>query len=112
MNEVTAPAVGSYIQTYTGIRFDILNPTPEMITIDDIAHHLANCCRFTGAVKWHYSVAQHSYYASLIAGPQWRPRLALEALMHDASEAYICDMARPMKHFTECGKYYLPKIGR
>ncbi len=93
----------AWIQTYTNKMFHILNPQPDEIDIRDIAHALAMQCRFTGHTKFHYSVAQHAYYASLIVPPQF----AFEALMHDASEAYICDMNRPMKHYTAAGQEYL-----
>jgi uncharacterized protein len=93
----------AWISTFTGKRFCILDPKPEQICIEDIAHALANQCRFTGHTKYHYSVAQHSVYASQLVPPEF----AFEALMHDASEAYICDMSRPLKHYTEAGTAYL-----
>lgn len=91
------------ILTYTGKTFHILSPTSSEIDIRDIAHALSNSCRFTGHTKRFYSVAEHSYLASLIVPAEF----ALEALLHDASEAYIGDMSRPLKHFTEAGKHYL-----
>jgi len=93
----------AWIQTYTNKRFHILDPRPEEICIEDIAHALSLQCRFTGHVKWHYSVAQHCVYASRIVGTDF----AFEALMHDSSEAYICDMTRPVKHYTPAGAAYL-----
>jgi uncharacterized protein len=93
----------AWIQTFTNRKFHILAPQPEEICIEDIAHALALQCRFTGHVKWHYSVAQHSVYASQIVVPGFE----FEALMHDASEAYICDMSRPLKHYTPAGAAYL-----
>lgn len=101
MNEVIGVS-GAFIQTYSGVRFDILDPKPDMINIDDLAHHLANQCRFTGATRHHYSVAQHSYYCSFLTPLKF----AFEALMHDASEAYLCDMSRPVKHCTKLGEVY------
>ena len=98
MNTSTA-----WIQTYTNKRFHILEPQQEDICIEDIAHALSLQCRFTGHTKFHYSVAQHAYYASIIVPPEF----AFEALMHDASEAYIGDMSRPLKHFTTAGAEYL-----
>lgn len=94
---------GATIETFTGRQFHILEPREEEICIEDIAHALAMQCRFTGHTKFHYSVAQHSYLASLIVSEEFR----LEALLHDASEAYIGDMSRPLKHFSECGRHYL-----
>lgn len=93
----------AWIITYTGKKFYHLNPQPEMVCIEDIAHSLAQLCRWTGHTKFHYSVAQHSYYASLICPLE----LAFDCLMHDASEAYLGDMNRPLKHFTAAGPAYL-----
>jgi len=56
--------MNNWIQTYSKIKFDALNPTPDMIDIRDIARGLALTCRFTGQCKEFYSVAQHSYYVS------------------------------------------------
>src|ERR1700757_1336901 len=93
----------AWIQTFSGKRFSLLEPQPDQICIEDIAHALSLQARFTGHVKYHYSVAQHCWYASQIVAPEF----ALEALMHDASEAYIGDMSRPMKHFTTAGVEYM-----
>lgn len=82
-----------WILTFTGRQCWPLDPQPEDICIEDIAHALSNICRFTGHVREFYSVAQHSVLCSLIV----HPRYALAALLHDASEAYLCDIARPVK---------------
>ena len=92
----------AYIATYTGKQFFLLSPRLEDIDIIDIAHALSLQCRWTGHCKFHYSVAQHSYYCSFI-GPD---NEAFDRLMHDAAEAYISDMNRPLKHYTEAGKFY------
>ena len=86
----------TYIMTSTGRPFSPIGARPTQIHIEDIAHHLANLCRFTGAVREFYSVAQHSVHVS-----QYVPATdALWGLLHDATEAYIGDMNRPLKH---CG---------
>lgn len=92
----------AYIATFTGKQFFLLEPRLEDIDIIDIAHALALQCRWTGHVKFHYSVAQHSYYCSFI-GPE---NEAFDRLMHDAPEAYIGDLNRPLKHYTEAGVAY------
>lgn len=92
----------AYIGTYTGKQFFLLEPRPEDIDIVDIAHGLAMQCRWTGQCKFHYSIAQHSYYCSLL-GPKEE---SFDRLMHDATEAYIGDMNRPLKHYTEAGVAY------
>jgi uncharacterized protein len=93
----------AWIITYTGKKFYQLAPTPAMVDIKDIAHALSNLGRWTGHTRYHYSVAQHSYYASLIVPKKF----AFDALMHDASEAYLGDMNRPLKYFTPAGPAYL-----
>lgn len=93
----------AWIHTFSGLKFYHLNPQPEMITIEDIAHALSMACRWTGHTKWFYSVAQHSYYCSFLTPGDQR----LAALLHDASEAYMGDMNRPLKHYTEAGPAYL-----
>ena len=92
----------AYIATYTGKQFYLLSPKLEDIDILDIAHGLAMQCRWTGQCKFHYSIAQHSYYCSFI-GPD---NEAFDRLMHDAAEAYIGDLNRPLKHYTEAGIAY------
>ena len=68
-----------YIRTYSGINFTILNPTSEMINIDDIAHSLSYQCRYGGHSNKFYSVARHSIIMSYLAPPKF----ALDALCHD-----------------------------
>ncbi len=85
--------MNTWIQTYTGKAFDLLHPTPAMVCIEDIAHHLALINRFTGATAEPYSVAQHSVLCSYVVPPEH----ALAALLHDAAEAYCTDVSRPLK---------------
>src|SRR5690242_1952599 len=67
-----------WIQTYSGVAFDLLAPTPEMISIVDIAHSLSRLCRYTGhVISANYSVAEHSILvASLLP-----PKLKLQGLL-------------------------------
>ena len=81
--------------TYSGGIFHPLDPRPEEVLIGDIAHHLSNNCRFVGAVKTHFSIAQHSVIVSSLVPEQD----ALWGLLHDASEAYLSDISRPVKRF-------------
>jgi len=83
----------SWIQTHTGLAFDVLAPHSCDIRIEDIAHALSNLCRFGGHCGRFYSVAEHSVHVSHLVPPKF----ALEALMHDASEAYCVDLPRPIK---------------
>lgn len=92
-----------WIETFSGGKFHILNPQPEEVLIVDIAHALAFQCRFTGHVRKFYSVAEHCISASLLVPPHQ----ALEALLHDSSEAYLSDLSRPAKSLTQIGPPYL-----
>lgn len=88
------------IRTVSGIYVDVINPKPEQIEIEDIAHALSNQCRFGGHLPKFYSVAQHSYRCAQIAHRQGMPEeMLLAALMHDASEAYLLDIPAPIKPF-------------
>lgn len=91
---------GGVIETYTGKLFSVFDPKPEDIDIRDIAHALSLVCRFGGHCKFHYSVAQHSLLVELDIFQRWGAanwNLRLAALLHDASEAYIADICRPVK---------------
>lgn len=83
-----------WIQTFTGGKFWPLHPDPADVRVEDIAHHLSMICRFTGAVRRFYSVAEHSCHVHDLLPPELRAA----GLFHDAAEAYICDLARPVKY--------------
>jgi 5'-deoxynucleotidase YfbR-like HD superfamily hydrolase len=83
------------VRTYSGIYFDFLNPTIDMINIEDIAHSLSNQCRFNGHLPNFYSVAQHSVHCAEMVSEPYK----LQALLHDASEAYIVDIPKPIKPY-------------
>jgi len=87
-----------WIQTYTGKRFSPTNPIPDSIVIEDIAHALSMICRYTGHSSKFYSVAEHSVLVSYLGDPKY-------GLLHDASEAYICDIASPIKKLPEFETY-------
>ena len=90
---ISARPSGPTILTRSGILFALDAPTEAMIDIDDIAHALSNLCRFTGHTRLFYSVAEHSVLVSRLV-PSHE---ALAALLHDASEAYLGDVSRPLK---------------
>jgi len=97
MAEVMA-AEAAWIQTYTGRRFRPFAPRREDICIGDIAHALALKCRFGGHCTAFYSVAQHSVLVSKAAAARGlSSSIQLEALLHDAAEAYLPDVPRPIK---------------
>lgn len=91
---------GGWIQTYTGKKFYPLAPRIEDICIDDIAHALSNICRYGGHSREFYSVAQHCTLVS-----DWMPTDKLHGLLHDASEAYLGDVVRPVKHSSGMEHY-------
>ena len=85
---------GLWIHTYTGNKFWAFDPRPEEIHIEDIAHALALTCRYSGHCHEFYSVAQHSWLVSNLVPL----KDAAWGLLHDAAEAYITDIPRPIKH--------------
>lgn len=82
------------ILIHTGILFDVFNPKESDIDIEDISHALSNLCRYGGHCPKFYSVAQHCVLCSYQPGT---PQERLEFLLHDASEAYLIDLPRPIK---------------
>lgn len=82
-----------WIQVYTGRKFYPLAPRAEDVDIEDIAHALSLMCRYAGHIKRFYSVAQHCIEVSNLCDPAD----ALWGLLHDASEAYLVDIPRPIK---------------
>jgi hypothetical protein len=83
----------SWIETYTGKKFNVFEPDIKAINIIDIAHALSMCTRFNGHLHQYYSVAEHSIYVSELVPKEF----ALAGLLHDASEAYLSDIPRPIK---------------
>lgn len=91
----------NWIQTYEARQFWPTAPALEDIGIHDIAHALSNLCRYGGHTEWFYSVAQHCVLVSESVPEKY----ALYGLLHDASEAYLVDVPRPIKHEPEMGFY-------
>jgi len=87
-----AGRVGDWMQTYSGRRFYPLDPRAADVDIIDIAMALGNMSRYGGHCRF-YSVAEHSVMVSHAVPAE----LALEGLLHDATEAYITDLIRPLK---------------
>lgn len=90
-----------WIQTYSGRRFNPINPNYKAIVIQDIAHSLSNICRFTGHCLGFYSVAQHSVLVSYMCDKTD----ALYGLLHDGSEAFCQDISSPIKRQPEFESY-------
>lgn len=88
----------SCITTFTHRRFDPLHPDPALICPEDIAHALSLMCRAGGHFPEFYSVAQHSICCAREAAARGCSiRVQLAALLHDAGEAYMADVTRPVK---------------
>lgn len=83
----------SWIQTYSGKRFFPLMPRADDLDIADIAHSLSLLCRFNGHCRVFYSVAEHCVRVS----ERLPPELGRWGLLHDAAEAYLSDLPRPIK---------------
>ena len=96
-----------YITTYSGLSVYPLSPTPETISIIDIAHQSSCDARFSGATRDFYSVAQHQVVASMVA-EAWFGAGCIEAkqsLLHDATEAYLRDIPAGVKHLPQLAGY-------
>ena len=90
--------MSEYITTYTGKHFRPLEPDPQLIKIEDIAHALAMICRGNGHVKTFWSVGEHCICCAREAAERgMSERMILACLLHDASECYMSDVPRPFK---------------
>jgi 5'-deoxynucleotidase YfbR-like HD superfamily hydrolase len=85
--------LNNWTGTNSGCKINLTKPDLDQINIEDIANALSKVCRFNGQLKTFYSVAQHSIHVAEMVPTH----LKLTALLHDASEAYICDVPTPLK---------------
>ncbi|MGN5375860.1 hypothetical protein [Sphingomonas hankookensis] len=88
---------GNWMQTQFGNQFWPLDPRPEDFDIREIAASLGKACRYAGHCFGFYSVAEHSVLVSQVVPPEF----AMTALMHDATEAYLVDIPRPIKPYLQ-----------
>jgi hypothetical protein len=113
----------TWMQTFSGKAYIIAEPTPDQICLEDIARALSQQCRFAGHSSVFYSVAEHSIHVCnrvkeiLEVGEAILPtppglgvveehhKLLASALLHDASEAYLLDIPRPLKIHPEMEFY-------
>ena len=90
--------VNNTIRLYSGKYLDLANPRPEDFTLADVARGLSHICRFGGQIGRFYSVAEHSCHCAFLALMDGRgPSAALACLMHDAAEAFVGDIVKPLK---------------
>lgn len=97
MDKVKFDPNNPHIRTFTDKKFYFLDIRPEHICIEDIAHSLSNICRYGGHCKQFYSVAEHSIACCDRMGNGEDASVRLWALLHDAAEAYIGDICKPLK---------------
>ena len=86
---------GDWIQTFSGKVYWPIDPHEDDVEIIDIAHALSMVCRYSGHCSQFYSVAEHSWHVSYLVPREY----ALQGLLHDAAEAYLADVARPVKPY-------------
>lgn len=97
---VEATRFGNWMQTFTGGKFWPMDPRSDEVHIADIAHSLSMQCRYAGHCLRFYSVAEHSVHVARWLQGNGRPDgISLQGLLHDAPEAYLVDVPRPVKPF-------------
>jgi 5'-nucleotidase len=90
--------VGNTIRLRSGNYLDLADPQPDQFTLADIAGGLSKICRFGGQVERFYSVAEHSIWCARVGGGDGQCQdTQLALLMHDAAEAFVGDVVKPLK---------------
>lgn len=89
---------GNTIKLISGRYLDLADPRPDQFTFGDIAGGLSKICRFGGQCEWFYSVAEHCYHCAAVAiNDDMTPLQQAAVLMHDAAEAFLGDVVKPLK---------------
>lgn len=89
-----------YIRTISGRKFHLFGVDPDELYVEDISLALSHLCRFTGHVSRIYTVGEHSLLVLNIIKKMFGihdPAIQFQALMHDATEAYLADISAPFK---------------
>jgi 5'-deoxynucleotidase YfbR-like HD superfamily hydrolase len=101
----------TFIQTYSGAKFDFSAPDASAVNIADIAHSLSQTCRFGGHTERFYSVADHCVNAcDLLARDGHNRDTVAWGLLHDASEAYVGDIVTPFKRMLPAAEAYEERL--
>ena len=89
----------TWIETFGGRRFDLLNPDPASVDLRDMAHSLARQNRFVGHVGHQYSVGEHCLWVWRLLERLWPDDYLLQlwGQFHDGHEAYTGDASAPLK---------------
>lgn len=96
----------TWLQTYTGKAVSLIEPKPEQIDLEDIAHSLSLQCRFNGHVSQFYSIAEHSILVQMALLSRGESKKVQRiGLMHDAAEAYVGDLVAPIKRLPGLSVY-------
>jgi 5'-deoxynucleotidase YfbR-like HD superfamily hydrolase len=91
----------------SGQKVNPLTMVADQVDIIDIATALSRQCRYNGHVGGFYTVARHSLWvADRLRDMEFGPKAQMQGLLHDAAEAYLGDMIRPLKH-GELGEGYM-----
>lgn len=95
--------VSPWVQLHNSEMYDFSNPSLDGVSLHTIAHSLSLQCRFSGHCRKFYSVAEHSVlvYKRVCQLEEHRD-VRVGALLHDAAEAIVCDLPRPLKYMPEC----------
>lgn len=105
------PLPRGYIHTLNGGYISPFEPDMSKVTLADMARSLSFTARFNGHTHRFYSVLEHLMNCMNVA---WIGRyhdnppprgLSLLLGLHDAAEAYLGDMARPVKREPELNDY-------
>ena len=99
---ITGVDENPYITTASGLKFHVANPSPLEVSVADIAQGLSRQPRFVGHTSEPWSVAEHCLLVTAILRHHgFNPRMQMAGLLHDAAEAYICDIPSPLKWAME-----------
>lgn len=103
----------SRIKVRSGRYLDLIDPQPSQFQFSDIAGGLAKLCRFSGQTERFYTVAEHCCNCAIVSRRRGdNPNVTLAVLMHDAAEAFIGDVTRPLKEMLSDYRVIEQKLER